>query len=162
MNSVESYGAPTPDSKSANDSESDNMNLSSNELSLSSPPVPNASDYLIPRHRLVSSNEFTSLSQPVSSPSSLASLSCPPRNSPIGPNNPLSIEQLTRPHCPTVRTSLPSSCVSNNIIKSNYVVSSSSTTTSISSQSSDSVSIPQLPTPPSTDSSTTPQMLTVA
>lgn len=161
MNSVESYGAPTSDSKSANDSESDSMNLSSNELSLSSPPVPNASDYLLPRQRLGSSNEFTPLSQPVSSPSSLASLSCPPRNSPIGPNNPLSIEQLTRPHCPTVRTSL-SSCISNNIIKSNYVVSSSSTTTSISSQSSDSVSIPQLPTPPSTDSSTTPQMLTVA
>ncbi|RWS29164.1 protein pangolin: isoforms A/H/I/S-like protein, partial [Leptotrombidium deliense] len=114
LNSVESLEAPTPDSKSATETDSDTLNVSPLGLSLSSPSVPN-SEYVLPhitnrlsQSSLPSQSELTPRSQSSSSSSTLASLSCPPRNSPIGPNNPLSIEQLTRPHCPVSRTSAPS------------------------------------------------------
>lgn len=125
LGSVGSTEAATPDSKSANESDGDNLNLSPNELSLSSPPVPTHGDHhlVLPLHSTTNghhhsmSHHHQRLLQVhhqdfphsrnnsnliTTSSSSLASLSCPPRNSPIGPNNPLSIEQLTRPHRPTL------------------------------------------------------------
>lgn len=126
LGSVGSAEAQTPDSKSANESDVDNLNLSSAELSLSSPPVPNSDPHhlsLLPlshrvmtHHQSLAHSHFLQRNSPSSassSSSSLAALSGPPRNSPIGPNNPLSIEQLTRPHIrpsPVTWTSfLPSS-----------------------------------------------------
>lgn len=124
LGSVGSTEAATPDSKSANESDGDNLNLSPNELSLSSPPVPTHGDHhlVLPLHSTINGHhhsishhqrllqvhhqEFSPSNRNgssliTSSSSSLASL-CPPRNSPIGPNNPLSIEQLTRPHRPAL------------------------------------------------------------
>lgn len=106
LGSVGSTEAQTPDSKSANeDSDDADLNMSSAELSLSSPPVPSNEHLLLSASRN-HSNHFQASrldhrsSQSTTSSSSLASLQGPPRNSPIGPNNPLSIEQLTRPHLP--------------------------------------------------------------
>ncbi|RWS12936.1 Protein pangolin:-like isoforms A/H/I [Dinothrombium tinctorium] len=162
VNSVESLEAPTPDSRSANETDSDTLNVSPLGLSLSSPSVP-TSEYVLPHinNRIppsISQNELTPRSQSSSTSSALVPLSCPPRNSPIGPNNPLSIEQLTRPHCP-LRSTVPSTAMNSSIVSTSCIVSSSTTTTR-----SDPISIPQLPTPPSTDSSSAsaPQMLTVA
>lgn len=110
LGSVGSAEAQTPDSKSANESDVDNLNLSSAELSLSSPPVPSSDHHLLHlplshhralnHHQSLAHGNFLQRNSPssASSSSSLAALSGPPRNSPIGPNNPLSIEQLTRPH----------------------------------------------------------------
>ena len=154
IGSVDSIEAPTPDSKSANESDADNLNLSSAELSLSSPPtVPNSDYPLIPHHNhpnhsLVHSfhSDINSRVQSMaSSASPLAAQSCPPRNSPF------SIEQLARPHCPQVRSSSSSSSISS--------VNNRSKTPNMSTSTSD--SIPQLPTPPSSESST-PAMLSVA
>ena len=107
LGSVGSTEAQTPDSKSANDSdEADiHLNLSSADLSLSSPPVASADHLLLGSVRSHHANHFHARldhrsSQSTTSSSSLASLPGPPRNSPIGPNNPLSVEQLTRPHQP--------------------------------------------------------------
>lgn len=156
LGSVGSIEAPTPDSKSANDSDDvDHMNLSSAELSLSSPPVPN--DYhIIPHHSSRSPNHHHDLFIRGHG-SSLASLPnlCPPRNSPINPNNPLSIERLTMSHCPSMRNSLGSN--HNSIITSNCT----GLNTSTGPASVGDIAIPQLPTPPSTDSSSA-HMLTVA
>lgn len=130
LGSVGSTEAATPDSKSANESDGDNLNLSPHELSLSSPPVPTHGDHhlVLPPHPATNGHHHTmnlhhqrllqvhqhhhheyppsrnssNSNSLMTSSSSLASLSCPPRNSPIGPNNPLSIEQLTRPHRPTL------------------------------------------------------------
>ncbi|CAG2158843.1 unnamed protein product [Oppiella nova] len=151
IGSVDSIEAPTPDSKSANESDADNMTLSSTELSLSSPPVPN-SDYILPHshHNLPLMhqihNDINSRVQmpTLASPSPLPS--CPPRNSPF------SIEQLARPHCPQVRSSSSSSISS---------VNNRSKTPLMTTSSSDSISVPQLPTPPSSEAST-PAMLSVA
>ena len=158
IGSVDSIEAPTPDSKSANESDADNLTLSSADLSLSSPPVPN-SDYLIPHnhhnqhnhsnHHLIHSihNDINSSRvQMTSSASPLAPQSCPPRNSPF------SIEQLVRPHNPQVRSSSSSSSISS---VNNRSKTPNMTTTS------DSITVPQLPTPPSSESST-PAMLSVA
>lgn len=100
MGSVGSTEAQTPDSKSANDSDDADLHLSSAELSLSSPPVPSEHLTSSRSHHFHARLDLHRSSQSTTSSSSLASLQGPPRNSPIGPNNPLSIEQLTRPHLP--------------------------------------------------------------
>ncbi|XP_054166362.1 protein pangolin, isoforms A/H/I/S-like isoform X1 [Oppia nitens] len=148
IGSVESIEAPTPDSKSANESDVDNMTLSS-EMSLSSPPVVPNSDYVLPHshhnlpliHQI--HNEINARVQMSTAPT-ITTQSCPPRNSPF------SIEQLARPHCPQVRS--PSSL---SISSMNNRSKTPNMTTS------DPISVPQLPTPPSSESST-PAMLSVA
>lgn len=102
LGSVGSVEAPTPDSKSANESDPDHPNYSPGEMSLSSPPVPSqhSGDYIIPHHLHLSNGMRTSSQISHSSSAAAMVLACPPRNSPIGPNNPLSVEQLIRPHCP--------------------------------------------------------------
>ncbi len=154
IGSVGSMEAPTPDSKSTNESDHDNLNLSSAELSLSSPPVPN-SDYIIPHHNhnhLIHHHIHNDINLPrvqITSSSPLAPQSCPPRNSPF------SIEQLARPHCPQVRSSSSSS---SSITSLNN---RSKTPNIMSANTTDAIPVPQLPTPPSSDSST-PAMLSVA
>lgn len=115
IGSAGSVEAPTPDSKSAGDSDNEHLNVS--ELSLSSPKVPSDLDNR-PNNRIHS---------------------LPPESSPTHPLHPLSIHHLTQPHC--------NSTVNRVKCDPDIAV----------------VTIPQLPTPPSTDSSTTaaPPMLTV-
>lgn len=145
--SIGSVEAPTPDSKSTNESDHDNV-MSSAELSMSSPPVPN-SDYILthhmPSHHISSHMNSNDITTRVNSSTSLA-IACPPRNSPIGPNNPLSIEQLTRPYKQTLHT---------HILTPNNSCIVSSVPSSVVNTSHDQMSLPQLALPPSTDSSTT-------
>jgi transcription factor 7-like 2 len=156
IGSVGSMEAPTPDSKSTNESDHDNLNLSSAELSLSSPPVVPNSDYIIPHHNhnhhLIHHHIHNDINLPrvqITSSSPLAPQSCPPRNSPF------SIEQLARPHCPQQRSSSSSS---SSITSLNN---RSKTPNIMSANTTDAIPVPQLPTPPSSDSST-PAMLSVA
>lgn len=154
LGSVGSVEAPTPDSKTsgADSDDHDQVHLSSAELSLSSPPVPTHSDYILPPHH------GPPPPGPHHRPShdlfrahhAAAALSQPPRNSPIHPNNPLSVERLTMSHCPP-----------NPSLRTGSIITSSSCTTQLTQSAPNSVDIPmpQLPTPPSTDSNV---MLTVA
>ncbi|XP_022236139.1 protein pangolin, isoforms A/H/I/S-like [Limulus polyphemus] len=127
LGSIGSVDAPTPDSKSDDESDLEGNSLNTSELSLSSPPVPNDSDV---KQELSENGVLSNFSHP----------SC----STLGPqrsSHPFSIQHLTAPHCNSSSVVSRKNCDSK----------------------SSNIPIPQLPTPPSTDSSTAtvPQLLTV-
>ncbi|XP_076340129.1 protein pangolin, isoforms A/H/I/S-like isoform X2 [Tachypleus tridentatus] len=125
LGSIGSVDAPTPDSKSADESDLEGNSMNTSELSLSSPPVPNDND----------------VKQEVSENGVLSNFPHPSCST-LGPqrtSHPFSIQHLTAPHSSSVVSRKNCDSESSNI------------------------PIPQLPTPPSTDSSTAtvPQLLTV-